>query len=62
MKHYNLLLDRALSSIMSTLGKRIAAGLQNSRDFVIPKASEQAHSQEDFELITWLVIKKPTKG
>jgi SNF2 family DNA or RNA helicase len=62
MKHYNLLLDRALASIMSTLGKRIAAGLQTSRDFVIPKASEQAHSQEDFELITWLVIKIPTKG
>jgi len=37
--------------------KRTTAGLQASRDFVIPDKREQATESSDFELITWLVIK-----
>ncbi|MCI0541323.1 MAG: ATP-dependent helicase, partial [Verrucomicrobiales bacterium] len=57
MKLYNKLLDAAVHSIAKTFQKRIAAGLQSGRDFVIPDQNEQARETTDFELITWLVIK-----
>ena len=59
MKLYNRLLIAAVDSIAKTFQKRVAAGLQTSRDFVIPNQSEQARETTDFELITWLVIHKP---
>jgi hypothetical protein len=46
-------------SITKTFQKRIAAGLQTSRDFVIPNQQDQARKAIGFELITWLVIKAP---
>ncbi len=57
MKLYNKLLAGAVDSIAKTFQKRVAAGLQSDRDFVIPNQHEQAHETTDFELITWLVIK-----
>jgi SNF2 family DNA or RNA helicase len=57
MKLYNRLLIAAVDSIAKTFQKRVAAGLQTSRDFVIPNQSEQARETTDFDLITWLVIK-----
>jgi SNF2 family DNA or RNA helicase len=57
MKLYNKLLIAAVDSIAKTFQKRVAAGLQTSRDFVIPNQSEQARETTDFDLITWLVIK-----
>jgi len=57
MKKYNTLLAAAVDSIARTFQKRVAAGLQTSRDFVIPNQKEQARETTDFELITWLVIK-----
>ena len=57
MKLYNRLLVAAVDSIAKTFQKRVAAGLQTSRDFVIPNQSEQARETTDFDLITWLVIK-----
>ena len=57
MKLYNGLLIAAVDSIAKTFQKRVAAGLQTSRDFVIPNQSEQARETTDFDLITWLVIK-----
>lgn len=42
---------------MRTFQKRTAAGLQTGRDFVIPDKKEQATDIEDFEPVTWLVIK-----
>ena len=57
MKLYNRLLVAAVDSIAKTFQKRVAAGLQTSRDFVIPNQQEQARETTDFDLITWLVIK-----
>jgi SNF2 family DNA or RNA helicase len=59
MKLYNKLLDAAVDSIARTFQKRVAAGLQSGRDFVIPNQQDQARETTDFELITWLVIKAP---
>ena len=57
MQLYNKLLAAAVDSIAKTFQKRVAAGLQTSRDFVIPNQQEQARETTNFELITWLVIK-----
>jgi len=46
-----------VDSIVRTFQKRTAAGLQSSRDFVIPDKKQQASKADDFELVTWLVIK-----
>jgi len=59
MTLYNKLLQAAVDSIARTFQKRVAAGLQSGRDFVIPNQSEQARETTDFELITWLVVKTP---
>jgi SNF2 family DNA or RNA helicase len=59
MQKYNALLATGVDSIAKTFQKRVAAGLQTSRDFVIPNQQEQARETTDFELITWLVIKSP---
>jgi SNF2 family DNA or RNA helicase len=56
---YNKLLAAAVDSIAKTFQKRVAAGLQTSRDFIIPDQKEQARETTDFELITWLVLKAP---
>ncbi len=59
MSLYNKLLTAAVASIARTFQKRVAAGLQSSRDFIIPDLNEQAKDATDFDLITWLVIKAP---
>ena len=60
MSLYNKLLDATVESIARTFQKRVAAGLQSGRDFVIPNQDEQARETTDFDLITWLVIKSPS--
>jgi SNF2 family DNA or RNA helicase len=57
MRAYSALLQKAVESIVATFRRRVAAGLQSGRDFVIPERSAQANDSDDFELITWLVIK-----
>jgi SNF2 family DNA or RNA helicase len=57
MQLYNRLLVATVDSIAKTFQKRVAAGLQTSRDFVIPNQHEQANETTDFDLVTWLVIK-----
>ena len=37
----------------------MATGLQTGRGFKIPDQKDQAQHSTDFELVTWLVIKKP---
>ena len=59
MSLYNKLLTAAVDSIARTFQKRVAAGLQSGRDFVIPNQQDQAKEAADFDLITWLVIKAP---
>ena len=58
MSLYNTLLTAAVASIARTFQKRAAAGLQSGRDFVIPNQQDQAKESTDFDLITWLVIRK----
>jgi len=57
MSVYSTLLHKATDAIVATFRRRVAAGLQTGRDFVIPDQNEQANDTTDFELITWLVIK-----
>jgi SNF2 family DNA or RNA helicase len=57
MRAYSALLQKAVDSIVATFRRRVAAGLQSGRDFVIPERSAQANDSADFELVTWLVIK-----
>ena len=57
MSTYSALLQKAVDSIVATFRRRVAAGLQSGRDFVIPDRTAQANGSADFELITWLVIK-----
>ena len=58
MTLYNNLLSAAVDSIARTFQKRVAAGLQSGRGFVIPDQQNQSRENSEFELITWLVIKK----
>jgi len=55
---YDKLLNKAVESIIATFRKRVAAGLQSGRSFKIPDQNEQANDTTDFDLVTWLVIKK----
>lgn len=57
MDKYSELLTKAIKAIVDTFKKRTAAGLQSGRNFIIPDKNEQANSSDDFELITWLVVK-----
>jgi hypothetical protein len=57
MAPYSALLSKTVKSIAQTFQKRVSAGLQLSRDFIIPDKREQAADASDFELVTWLVIK-----
>ncbi len=56
---YDNLLQKAVESIVATFRKRVATGLQTGRGFKIPDRKDQASDTTDFELVTWLVIKKP---
>jgi len=58
MALYAQLLQKAVESIAATFRKRVAAGLQSGRGFVIPNQQAQATETSEFELVTWLVIKK----
>jgi len=57
MKTYNQLLEKAVKAITSTFKKRVAISLQAGRNATIPNQDEQARDFDDFELVTWLVIK-----
>jgi hypothetical protein len=50
-------LGKTVTSVSNTFKKRLAAGLQGGHDFVIPDQQAQVSDHDDFELITWLVIK-----
>ncbi len=57
MTRYDQLLEKSVESIIATYRKRVASGLQSGRGFIVPNIDQQAESTQDFELITWLVIK-----
>ena len=57
MSYYDALLAKAMESINKNYRRRIAQGLTQSRNFVIPN---QPVTSATFELVTWLVIKDQT--
>jgi len=57
MNNYNGLLDKAIAAIARSFQKRVASGMQSGRDFVLPNRGEQVNDADDFELITWVVIR-----
>ncbi|MDM8548594.1 helicase-related protein [Desulfobacterales bacterium HSG2] len=56
MREYNLLLSRAISEIRSVFKKQVNRKLLRGRGGIIPK-SERPEKSDQFELISWLVIK-----
>ena len=57
MTKYTDLLEKAVAEIMTSFKKRSAMKLTTSRNAVLIKKDKQASSFNDFELITWLIIK-----
>jgi hypothetical protein len=58
MGKYNQLLVIAVDSITKTFKNRSLKGLFNSgKGGVLPSKNQQVNSTNDFELITWLIIK-----
>lgn len=57
MAAYEVLLRKALASIVQTASSRTVGQLLLSRDAVIPTRGEQATTDSEFELVTWLDIK-----
>jgi len=61
MSHYDVLLEKALSSIERTFRRRAASALLSGRGGLLPTASEAPSSSgDDFDLVTWLVILDPS--
>lgn len=56
MHSYSAILGSAIRHIRQAMQQRIATKVTHSRDFVIPTATEQIHNEDDFTLITWMVI------
>lgn len=57
MSKYTDLLEKAVAEIMTSFKKRSAMKLTTSRNAVLIKKDKQASAVNDFELITWLIIK-----
>jgi hypothetical protein len=57
LKKYSALLEKACKGIMNQFEKRNAGRLSNSRDAVLISQNDKANEINDFELITWLIIK-----
>lgn len=57
MEKYNDLLKKAVAAITTTFKKRMAAKLQSGRDAKLLPENQQPNYENDFELVTWLVIK-----
>ena len=53
----NSLLNAAIKAIAGSFKKRTAGHLISSRNGVLPDRKKQVRSSDDFELITWIVIK-----
>ncbi len=58
MAHYDGLVEKAVEAIRYTFKKRNIGGLLAGRDGRLVGKAKQVDSADDFELITWLVIKE----
>jgi ERCC4-related helicase/alpha-D-ribose 1-methylphosphonate 5-triphosphate synthase subunit PhnG len=59
MSAYSSLLDQAVAAIVAQFGRKNAANLFTGRGGKLMDASKAVKSNNDFDLITWLVIKTP---
>ena len=59
MDHHNDLLEKVIGHIRQSHSSAAATSLTRggARDAVLPKASESPRDANDFELITWLIVK-----
>lgn len=57
MKKYDELLEKAIIEITRTFKKRAVGALLSGRGGKLPAQTQQIKGAEDFELITWLIIK-----
>jgi SNF2 family DNA or RNA helicase len=57
MRGYDALLEKAVQAIKHTFKKRNISGLLSGRDGKLVSRAKQVEGADDFELITWLVIK-----
>ena len=57
MARYNDLMEKAANSIAVLFRKRAGAKLSSDRGALLIPDSQQASSPDDFDLVTWLVIK-----
>ena len=59
MALYNGLMDKAIASLQAAHSRIQAEGLarRGGRNFLLPEKSESPINAEDFQLVTWLVIK-----
>ena len=62
MAKYDRMVRATLRSIVRPLRKKMLTGLTQRRGAKISKRSEQPRSSEDFELVTWLVIREDVDG
>ena len=56
MSAYTELLDKAVNSIVGTFKKKAGASLF-AKDGIIPDINKQLNDSDNFELVTWLIIK-----
>jgi hypothetical protein len=57
MRVYSALLDKAVKAIVAQFGQKNAANLFSGRGGKLIDAGQAVQGQQDFELVTWLVIK-----
>jgi hypothetical protein len=57
MRAYSALLDKAVKAIVAQFGQKNAANLFSGRGGKLIDAGQAVQGQQDFELVTWLVIK-----
>lgn len=58
MSKYDGLLQNAVGAIAATFRRRMASALQSSRSAILLNVEDQADETTDYELVTWLVVKK----
>jgi len=57
MEKYNKLLENAINEISKTFKKRAIGTLIAGRGGKLPPQAQRVKGAEDFELVTWLIIK-----
>jgi len=58
MVKYDQLLEKAVHEITRTFKKRALGALLSGRSGKLPTQTQQVRGADDFELITWLIIKE----